>query len=311
MSAPRVSIVTATYNRSAALACAIRSLRAQSETDWEQLVIGDACTDDTAGVVAGFGDPRISFENLSSNAGEQSVPNNHGVARARGRYLAFLNHDDLWLPDHLAQLTTALEARGADLVFPYIALVLPDGRPVLADVSRSGRYEPHVAIPASAWVMRASLADEIGPWQSFRESHQVPSQRWLYRAFKAGCTIELVPVVTVMIFPSGLRRDSYLGNSAHEQQRYLEQIGSTSAFRERLLTDIAVSQALEGAATLSTTAVRPYLIRAARNAFRHAASVLGVPPTAAKMAMRFRSRGWVIHDLRKRRGLPALDSDPD
>jgi glycosyltransferase involved in cell wall biosynthesis len=305
---PRVSIITATYNRSRALSCAIRSVRAQTDSNWEHVIVGDACTDDTAAIVAGFDDRRIRFENLPTNAGEQSVPNNYGVAQARGRYLAFLNHDDLWLPDHLARLLGSLEASSADIVFPYIALVLPKEGPILADVSRSGRYEPHVAIPASAWVLRAAVAERVGPWKSFRDCHQVPSQNWLYRAWQAGCRIELVPTVTIMIFPSGLRKGSYVGNQAEEQQLYMDRIEMSASFREDLLTEIAVTQALEGANALSTTAVGPYLVRAMRNAFRRAASFVGLPPAAAKMALRLRRPGWIIHDLRKTRGLHAIDS---
>jgi hypothetical protein len=208
-------------------------------------------------------------------------------------------------------MTASLEAGEADLVFPYVAVVAPQHGPVLGDVTRTGRYAPHVFIPASSWVMRSSLASELGPWKSFRECYQAPSQNWLYRASRAGYVVALVPVLTVMIFPSGLRKGSYAGNQADEQLRYVDRIETEANFREQLLTDIAATQALEGAGALSTTAVRPYLVRAGRNAFRHMASFVGVPPAAAKIAMKLHRRGWLIHDLRKTRGLPALDSERD
>ena len=69
MTSPHVSIVIATYNRSNVLRFAIESVRAQTVADFELIVIGDACTDDTAAVVNGFGDPRIRFENLPRNIG--------------------------------------------------------------------------------------------------------------------------------------------------------------------------------------------------------------------------------------------------
>ncbi len=58
-------------------------------------MVGDACTDDTADVVASFGDARIQYHALAVNVGEQSGPNNHGVSRSCGELVAFLNHDDL------------------------------------------------------------------------------------------------------------------------------------------------------------------------------------------------------------------------
>ena len=96
MGTPTVSVVVATYNRANVLRFSIEAALRSSASDWEMIVVGDACTDHTADVVASFDDPRISFVNLPVNAGEQSIPNNEGVRRARGRYVAFLNHDDLW-----------------------------------------------------------------------------------------------------------------------------------------------------------------------------------------------------------------------
>jgi glycosyltransferase involved in cell wall biosynthesis len=80
MARPRVSVITATYNRSRVLRHTIASVIAQDFADWELLVVGDAGTDDTADVVASFRDPRIRFFSLPQNVGEQSGPNNAGVA---------------------------------------------------------------------------------------------------------------------------------------------------------------------------------------------------------------------------------------
>ncbi|HEX7502350.1 MAG TPA: glycosyltransferase [Acidobacteriota bacterium] len=83
---PLVSVVTATYNRSHVLSAAIASLRGQTLTDWEQIIVGDACSDDTERVVAEFADPRLRFVNLEENIGEQSGPNNAGIRLAvKGR----------------------------------------------------------------------------------------------------------------------------------------------------------------------------------------------------------------------------------
>src|SRR3954454_6675325 len=95
MESPAVSIVVATYNRSNVLELAIASALAQTFEDWEMLVVGDACTDDSEQVVKSFGDDRIGWTILPVNYGDQSIPNTHGVERSTGRYVAFLNHDDL------------------------------------------------------------------------------------------------------------------------------------------------------------------------------------------------------------------------
>ena len=82
MARPKISVVIATYNRSRALGHAIESVLRQTFTDWELIVVGDACTDDTAEVVARYAgaDPRVRFVNLERHWGEQSAPNNVGRA---------------------------------------------------------------------------------------------------------------------------------------------------------------------------------------------------------------------------------------
>ena len=114
-SEPLVSVITATYNWSSVLRYAIQSVRWQSLQDFEMLIIGDGCTDDSAAVVASFQDPRLRWRNLPVNSGHQSVPNNTGLAMARGKYIAYLGHDDLWYPTHLANLVNELEKTNADI----------------------------------------------------------------------------------------------------------------------------------------------------------------------------------------------------
>src|SRR5688572_3928903 len=81
VTSPTVSVVMATYNRSNLLPLVIHTVLWQTFTDWELLVIGDACTDDTEAVVKSIGDPRIHFFNLPVNCGDQSGPNNEGMRR--------------------------------------------------------------------------------------------------------------------------------------------------------------------------------------------------------------------------------------
>ena len=146
---PLISIVTATYNRSSVLRYALASVRRSTRADWEHLVIGDGCTDDTADVVAEAADPRVRFHNLPANFGEQSAANNKGFELARGRYVAYLNHDDLWFPDHLETLVTAIEGTGADLAYTPVLVLAPDQRNYLLGAG-GDRYDPTVAVPASS-----------------------------------------------------------------------------------------------------------------------------------------------------------------
>src|SRR4029077_16679146 len=103
-----------TYNRSRVLRHAVASVLGQSFADFELLVVGDGCTDDSAAVVAGFADPRLRWINLPANSGHQSAPNNEGLRQAKGELIAYLGHDDLWLPHHLQVMVAAIDD-GADM----------------------------------------------------------------------------------------------------------------------------------------------------------------------------------------------------
>lgn len=70
MPPPLVSVIMATYNRSNILPYAVRCVLSQTLTDWELLVVGDACTDDTEAVMGTFTDQRVRFINLPQNVGE-------------------------------------------------------------------------------------------------------------------------------------------------------------------------------------------------------------------------------------------------
>ena len=73
-------------------------------TPFELLIVGDHCTDDTAELVAPFLSERVRWLNLPARTGNQSGPNTAGIAAARGRYVAYCGHDDIWAPGHVSAL---------------------------------------------------------------------------------------------------------------------------------------------------------------------------------------------------------------
>ena len=91
----------ASYNHAPFVGESVRSVLAQTFTDFEFLIADDGSSDDTAAVVRSFRDPRISFVAHPSNRGA-CVVLNELVARASGELVAVMNSDDLWAPDKLA-----------------------------------------------------------------------------------------------------------------------------------------------------------------------------------------------------------------
>ncbi|MBV5345705.1 MAG: glycosyltransferase family 2 protein, partial [Rhodoferax sp.] len=154
--APTVSIIIASYNWSSVLHCAITSALRQTLKNFELIVVGDGCTDDSEAVVRSFSERRIQWRNLPFNSGSQSEPNNYGVSIARGRYIAYLGHDDLWHPTHLERLVRSAERTDADVAVSYCVMLGPprsDVR-VLTGVPKRTGSERHFFAPPSSILHR-------------------------------------------------------------------------------------------------------------------------------------------------------------
>src|SRR4051794_2915805 len=149
---PAISVIVSTYNWSRALRCALRSVQLQTRADFEVLVIGDCCTDDSEEVVASIQDSRFIWHNLPRNHGSQWAPNNRGLEIARGAWVAYLGQDDIWHPRHLeASLATAARQQ-ADLVASVAIMYGPPGSGVRAvtGVFAEGTYSPRDFMPPSS-----------------------------------------------------------------------------------------------------------------------------------------------------------------
>lgn len=305
---PTVSIVTATYNRANVLRFTIESVRAQTFGDWELIVAGDACTDETEEVVRSCDDPRIRFFNRAVNSGEQATPNNDGVRLACGKYLAFVNHDDLWSPDHLAVCLGAIERTNADLVWTLTVAIDHDGSAHLAGASAGDAFEPYViAAPASSWLMRREVALAVGPWRPAREIYLPPSQEWLHRAWKSGRVLRPLKVPTVLAVLSGSRKRSYAERPSGENEQYAARLAADPHLLLRMTAEIAARDAAAG----RDLSIYRHLGRAFRNAIRRICVALQIHPAAVLYAAKYRRRGGFLDSLRKIRGLPPLPRPGD
>lgn len=132
---PRISIVTPTHNRRAALLRAIASVRAQTVEDFEHIVVDDGSTDGTGEAVAALGDPRIVYIAMAAWGGANAA-RNIGIARARAPVVTFLDSDDAFLPD---RLETSLAHFDDD---PQLHLLISSFRKHKADSVASGTNPP-------------------------------------------------------------------------------------------------------------------------------------------------------------------------
>ena len=215
---PRVTVIIPTYNWSAVLPYSIGSAVDQTFTDFELLVIGDGCTDDSEHVVTAIGDARVRWIN-TPRFGNQAGPNNEGLRQARGEFIAYLGHDDLWLPHHLVVLVRALDG-GADLTHTLALMVPPPSTATPANVAPL-----NFRVPSSV-MHRRRLVDEVGGWRDFRELKGTPEADLFGRFEAAGYRMEFVPRLTVIKFSALWRRNVYRERPHHEQAAWLARIRS-------------------------------------------------------------------------------------
>lgn len=112
-SIPKFTIVMPAYNAAAYIEAAIESVRAQSRTDWELVIVDDGSTDQTRQIAQRYTvqDPRIHLLRQPRNEGPAAA-RNRAISVGQGRYVAFLDADDRWLPDKLERQITFMEAHG-------------------------------------------------------------------------------------------------------------------------------------------------------------------------------------------------------
>jgi glycosyltransferase involved in cell wall biosynthesis len=247
MTAPLVTIIIPTYNWATVLKHSIGTALWQTVQDFELLVVGDACTDESEQVVKGFGDPRIQWHNMDANSGGQGRPNNWGIEQSHGKYIAYLGHDDLWHARHLEVLIAAMRSSNADIAYTICEIIgpPPESRRGLTGISSAGGYEFNLFIPPSSLMHLRNLTDDIGPWQHHDAIKIPPDVEFMTRALEFGKKFELVPRLTVFKFPSNMRKNVYKERPCHEQLEYIRRMQSEKDFIERELTDAARSLAVQ------------------------------------------------------------------
>ncbi len=105
-----ISFIIPVYNGERYISTAIDSVLAQSSSDFELITIDDGSTDNTLSIMRAYEktDDRIRVISRS-NSGRPSIPKNDGIAAAHGEYICFLDHDDLYAPDRILNMVSALD----------------------------------------------------------------------------------------------------------------------------------------------------------------------------------------------------------
>lgn len=216
------SVIMATYNRGRHILPSIQSVLRQNRQDFELLVVGDCCTDDTADVVRALASPQIRWLNLPERGGSQSFPNNAGIEQSRGQYIAYLGHDDIWAPDHLQALAD-LFGRDKQPDFAVSGAIFHGPRAsnfrlVTGMFSGEDAALTHF-FPPSSFGHRRDVTDRIGKWRNPKEIAPPVDADFLLRAARSGMNFVSTQRITVQKFAAGHRYLSYISHTSDEQER--------------------------------------------------------------------------------------------
>ncbi len=214
LSGEQVSVIIIVRNGEKYLSQAIESVLAQTFSPFEIIVVDGHSTDQTAAAAASYAGVHLVQQTETGIANAR----NCGIETASGALIAFLDHDDLWLPDKLARQVAALtQARQAAYCLTGFSFIGP----------RAGSDQPQLAGTPSVLLAKRALFNELG---MFDESFQIGCDtEWFTRArdFKVPC--EVIPDVLAYkrLHESNISHDSVLN------RREMFRIAKMSIERER------------------------------------------------------------------------------
>jgi glycosyltransferase involved in cell wall biosynthesis len=169
---PKVSVIIPAYNCAPFIARTIRSVQDQTLEDWELILVDDGSTDNSGEVVQALAknDPRIKYI-YQDNYGAPAKPKNIGIGVAKGKYIAFLDHDDEWLPEKLEKqinLFRTSKVSNLGLVFSNALIVnLVDGSTLEHKITKvsdwgAGLLERNYIFCSSGVVVQKNVFDKVG-----------------------------------------------------------------------------------------------------------------------------------------------------
>ena len=197
MSTDLVSIIMPAYNAEKYLADSIRSVLAQTYSNWQLIVVDDGSTDRTANIVREFADHDGRVRYIFQENGRLGKARNTGIANAVGSLIAFLDSDDLWIPNKLQMQLQALAENSADIVFSN-AYVFTDENPdneTETLQSSAGRLCGPVffdslirqnQIPVLTVLLRKTTLDTVGLFEEAKPYHGCEDVDLWLRLAKAG-----------------------------------------------------------------------------------------------------------------------------
>jgi len=207
-SMPLVSVVIPTYNRAERLKRALESVFNQTFTDFEIIVVDDGSQDNTEEIIKNMQDPRIRFIKHPRNLGV-SAARNTGIKASKGRYIAFLDSDDLWDRKKLEKQLIKIFQERADLCYTSVVFKTEKGKIVRKQVALYSGYifpillKKNIIGTASCVMVRQEIFKKVGLFNrnlSYREDYEM----WL-RIARTSKVAAVAEELTIQIVHEGNR----------------------------------------------------------------------------------------------------------
>ena len=172
----KVSIIIPLYNKAPYVRRALDSIAAQTFADFETIVVDDGSTDEGPEIAAAYPDARLRLIR-QDNAGPGAA-RNAGIAQARGEFLAFLDADDEWLPNYLAEGVRLLESSGPEVASVTCGYIEYPSGASTENVWRrrgitAGVHRIHLGTPPSLFV---SMLAYMSPWSTLARAEVI--RKW-------------------------------------------------------------------------------------------------------------------------------------
>jgi glycosyltransferase involved in cell wall biosynthesis len=233
---PLVSVVIPTYNRADLLRETLDSVLCQTVTDIEIIVADDGSTDDTAAVVAAYGS-RVRYVR-QVHSGQDGAARNLGVRVSQGKYVAFVDSDDLWRPEKLHRQLELIEGHS------HIGMVYSDARFFESATGRTAYYMSQVRpfrhgriaeqlimgnfIATSSTMIRRDTLKSVGEFSEEPGIRPNDWEMWLRVAAVSSIACCPVPLVDYRLHQSRLTHNE---DPVHFVRSHLEVVEHACRFR--------------------------------------------------------------------------------
>lgn len=200
------------FNGEAYIQRAIESALTQTHPPLEVIVLDDGSSDGSAAIAKSL---PVTYL-YQTNAGLASA-RNAALERAEGDYIALLDQDDVWLPRKLERQLTALEADpSAGFALCYQHYVVVGGAEIPGWFQRKGSAEGEAAYSPSAWLLRRSTWERVGPFSPAQATEDID---WLARAMELDVRAVMVPEVLLL---KRIHGSNMSGNVAAIKQGFID-----------------------------------------------------------------------------------------